>query len=361
MEHLFLDLICVALGTRVDLARKPTEREWIQIFDLAMKQTVVGICFVGVQTLRKNHSENVQNMPQSLFLQWLAIAAKVQQRNELMDKLSARLWNTLEAAGLKAVLLKGQGVALNYGELAKYRQSGDIDVWVKGGFDVVNKYVQSTFPSDDFSYHRFHYGVFKETEVELHFRPTLMRNFFDDRKLQRWCDSFSSTSFVMTEKGFAVPPTEFNRVFILTHIYRHFLFEGVGLRQVMDLFYVLKQEKTSEEDKIKAMSVFSDLNMARFAGAVMWVLHECLGLSEDYLICRPNEKEGSFLLSEIMSTGNFGQGDVRYKGNSKLKMMTRHGLHLLRHYPSEVIWTPIWLVYHRIWKINKKRNLVENE
>lgn len=361
MEDLFLDLVCVALSTKVDLARKPTEREWKHMFDVAAKQAVLGICFVGVQKLRKNNSENVQNIPQSLFMQWLAIVAQIQQRNELMDKLSASLWKTLDAADLKTAILKGQGVALAYGELAKYRQSGDIDVWVKGGFDVVNKYVQSTFPSDDFAYHRFHYGIFTETEVELHFRPTLMRNFLDNYKLQKWCDSFVTASFVMTKRGFAVPPIEFNRVFVLTHIYRHFLFEGVGLRQVMDLFYVLKKEKASEKDKKKAMSVFIDLHMARFAGAVMWVLHECLGLPEDYLICRPNEKEGRFLLSEIMSTGNFGQGDVRYKGNNKLKMMTRHGLHLLRHYPSEVVWTPIWLVYHRIWKINKKRKLVGYE
>ena len=31
--------------------------------------------------------------------------------------------------------------------------------------------------------------------------------------------------------------------------------------------------------------------------------------------------------------------------------------HLLMHYPSEVVWTPIWLVYHRIWKNIKKKNI----
>ncbi|HCY74231.1 MAG TPA: hypothetical protein DHU75_09325 [Rikenellaceae bacterium] len=97
--------------------------------------------------------------------------------------------------------------------------------------------------------------------------------------------------------------------------------------------------------------------MKRFAEAIMWVLYECLGLQTDYLLCQPNDKEGHFILSEIMKTGNFGQDDTRYKGNSKLKMMARRSVHLLIHYPSEVVWTPIWLVYHKIWKSVKKRKI----
>ena len=53
-----------------------------------------------------------------------------------------------------------------YGELAPYRQSGDIDIWVKGGYQKVCDYVQSTHPMDDVAYHRFHYDYFKDTEVD---------------------------------------------------------------------------------------------------------------------------------------------------------------------------------------------------
>lgn len=354
---LLFDLIRIALGTKQELSYSPSAIEWYKLFNLAAKQTIIGICFAGVQKLRKEGSRCIEALPSTLFLKWLSNTAQIQQRNELMDRLSADMWQKLRLAGLDAALLKGQGIALLYGELAILRQSGDIDMWVKGGFDKVNTYIQNTCPSDDFAYHRFHYDVYKETEVELHFRPTLMRNLCDNRKLQKWCDSFAPDSFILTDKGFAVPPASFNRVFILTHIYRHFLFEGVGLRQVMDYFFVLKADKTSEKEKAEAMGLLEELRMKRFAGAVMWVLHECLGLSMDCLLCPPDEKEGRFLLSEIEQTGNFGKEDKRYKGNSKMKMMARHGAHLLMHYPSEVLWTPIWLVYHRIWKNIKKKNI----
>ena len=218
---------------------------------------------------------------------------------------------------MSAAILKGQGVATLYGELSPYRQSGDIDIWVKGGYHKVCDYVQCTYPTDDLAYHRFHYHYFKDIEVELHHRPTLMRNLFDDRKLAKWYNSFDANSFVYLEdKGFAIPPIEFNRIFILTHIYRHFLFEGIGLRQVMDYYYVLKANK----------------------GA--------------------GREEMSKLLNKLRS-GNFGRGDNRfnYKYLSTFRRMSVHGAHLMLHYPSEVIWTPIWLIYHKVWKWNKKREI----
>lgn len=91
--------------------------------------------------------------------------------------------------------------------------------WLKGGYQTVCDYVQKTIPTDDLAYHRFHYHYFEDTEVELHHRPTLMRNLIDDRKLARWYESFGTESFAYLEnKGFAVPSAAFNRIFILTHI-----------------------------------------------------------------------------------------------------------------------------------------------
>lgn len=212
---------------------------------------------------------------------------------------------------MSAAILKGQGVATLYGELSPYRQSGDIDIWVKGGYHKVCDYVQCTYPTDDLAYHRFHYHYFKDIEVELHHRPTLMRNLFDDRKLAKWYNSFDANSFVYLEdKGFAIPPIEFNRIFILTHIYRHFLFEGIGLRQVMDYYYVLKANKGAGREEMSKL--LNKLRLTRFAEAIMWILYTHLGLKEQYLICDMDEKEGRFVLSEIIQTGNFGRGDNRF-------------------------------------------------
>lgn len=350
---LFIELIQVALGNRDSLSRNPSAEEWNALYEVSIRQTVAGVAFEGVKKL-----PDTQRPPQKLLLEWIALSEQIKSRNKYVDKQTAAIWKQLKEDGLDPAVLKGQGIATLYGELAPYRQSGDIDICVKGGYQKVSDYVQQTLPTDDLAYHRFHYPYFEDTEVELHHRPTLMRNLLDDKKLAQWYNSFGADSFVYIEdKGFAVPSLEFNRIFILTHIYRHFLFEGIGLRQVMDYYFVLKAQNNGKSQMDDVRRTLHELRLTRFAEAMMWILYTQFGLEEKYLICGMNEKEGRFVLSEIFETGNFGQADKRFKGMSKLHRMTKHGIYLLLHYPSEVIWTPIWLVYHKVWKWRKKRKI----
>ena len=354
MGTISYELIQIALGNRRQLSRMPTAKEWEELLDEASSQAVAGVSIAGVDKLPKD-----QMPPQMLLLEWIGLSEQIRQHNAHVDKQTAKIWKQLKEDGLDAVILKGQGIATLYGDdLGVLRQPGDIDVWVKGGYRTVCDYVQRTRPTDDLAYHRFHYDCFEDTEVELHHRPTLMRNLLDDRKLARWYNSFGADSFMyLDDKRFAVPPVEFNRIFIMTHIYRHFLFEGIGLRQVIDYYFVLKANRG--KDKEDVAKILKELRLTRFAEAMMWILHEKLGLDERYLICGMNEKEGRFVLGEIEQTGNFGHNDKRYRYRYffKLRRQMAHGAHLILHYPSEVIWTPIWLIYHKVWKWSKKREI----
>lgn len=362
LRDMLFELIRIALGHQDRISRNLSAEEWLKVYQAAVKQSVVGICVEGMSKL-----PNEQKPPMELFLQWVGIVSQIQQQNEKLDRQTAKIWKQLKDDGLDAVILKGQGIAVEYGRLTTFRQSGDIDIWVKGGYQTVCDYVQKTIPTDDLAYHRFHYHYFEDTEVELHHRPTLMRNLIDDRKLARWYESFGTESFVYLEnKGFAVPSAAFNRIFILTHIYRHFLFEGVGLRQVMDYYFVLKDDVRGKKDDV--IKTLRFLRLEKFAGAVMWVIglmaygeRFLVDLSADrsWMLCEPDEKEGRFLLNEILLSGNFGQADqrYRYKRLFKLQRMLSRGSHLLIHYPSEVIWSPIWIVYHWFWKRKKKREI----
>ncbi len=369
----FFELLKVALGNQECLSKTPNEEEWCWLYEMAEKQAISGICFVGVKYLV---SQN-QKPSEDQYWEWLEAAAQIQKENERMDKKTSAIWKQLKEDGLESAILKGQGIATLYKRYAKdgsneyferldwksedlgnLRQSGDIDIWVKGGYQKVCDYVQRTHPTTDVAYHRFHYDFYYDTEVEIHHRPTLMRNLFDDRKLTKWYNSFSPESFVYLEdKGFAVPPIEFNVIFILTHIYRHFLFEGIGLRQLVDYYFVLRSDIRCKKGDVREK--LKEFRLMRFAEAIMWILYTQLGLEKEYLLCKVNEKEGRFVLNEILQTGNFGYADSRYKYQNlfKLRKMMAHGTHLLMHYPSEVLWTPIWLLYHKMWKWNKIRKI----
>ena len=123
-------------------------------------------------------------------------------------------------------------------------------------------------------------------------------------------------SFFLTSSGAAwenaiacrvspVPTLAFNRVYILLHIYRHLFFEGIGLRQILDYYYVLLQGMT-ETEKSDFIFVLKSLRLLKFAGALMYVMQRVFGLEDKYAFVTPNTKLGRFLLKEVMIAGNFG-------------------------------------------------------
>ncbi|MGN1255797.1 MAG: hypothetical protein ACI4UA_01380, partial [Bacteroidaceae bacterium] len=73
-NDLFFELIQVAIEKRKPLSNVPSEKEWEQLYRMAEKQSVLGVCFKAVK-------EMADSVPQPLYLQWLAMAAKIQQRN----------------------------------------------------------------------------------------------------------------------------------------------------------------------------------------------------------------------------------------------------------------------------------------
>lgn len=81
MQSFFFELIRVSIGRQERLSHTPTEMEWRQLYTLADKQALIGICFCGVQRLRKLGYD----IPMDLYMKWLGMSAKIQQRNELMN------------------------------------------------------------------------------------------------------------------------------------------------------------------------------------------------------------------------------------------------------------------------------------
>lgn len=51
IEYLFFELIRVAIGTQNTLSRPPSKGEWAELYAMAKKQSLVGICFAGLQRL----------------------------------------------------------------------------------------------------------------------------------------------------------------------------------------------------------------------------------------------------------------------------------------------------------------------
>ena len=384
---LFFELIRVSIGHQDRLSQTPTEMEWRELYALAEKQALIGICFCGVQRLQKLGYD----IPTDLYMKWLGMAAKIQQRNELMNRRCVEVQRMLAEEGFMSAILKGQGVARLYDfndnvnlndKLGAYRQSGDIDIYVPCGMDKALRWCRKKYSDVEYDYINAHVPVFKDVEVELHWRVQSMTNLFRNRRLQRWlereetkemifggkADMKPSESLQSSETSITVPSLEFNAFYLMLHCYNHEFSSGLGLRQLMDYYFLLmarnnldlnlnnrKTTTGTTEDNFNLNKRFREFGMERFVGAVMWIMQEVFGLERERLICEPDETEGRYILAEVMAGGNFGHHDERIKKVGKGKWQSvfanlQHAMHVLRRYPSEALWMPVWMVYHFIWK-----------
>ena len=102
------------------------------------------------------------------------------------------------------------------------------------------------------------------------------------------------------------------------------------------------------------------LGLWKFAGAVMFVLHEALGLSEEKMIAPMDEKRGKLLLSEILNGGNFGKHFTKYGHFTQQGMAKKYflkiwrNMHFVRYYPAEALSEPIFRTWHFFWRMKNK-------
>ena len=103
------------------------------------------------------------------------------------------------------------------------------------------------------------------------------------------------------------------------------------------------------------------LGLGKFAGAVMFVLHEVLGLAEDKMIVPMDEKRGRLLLAEILDGGNFGRHFTKYAGFTHQSMGKKYflkiwrNMHFVRYYPAEALCEPLFRTWHFFWRLKYKK------
>ena len=103
------------------------------------------------------------------------------------------------------------------------------------------------------------------------------------------------------------------------------------------------------------------LGLWKFAGAVMYVLHKALGLSEEKMIAPMDEKRGKLLLAEILNGGNFGKHFTKYGHFTQQGMAKKYflkiwrNMHFVRYFPAEALSEPIFRTWHFFWRLKHRR------
>ncbi len=355
---LFFELLQVSLGNQNKLSSIPSDKEWAILYAESERQAVTGILLHGVDRLPVE-----QRPSQAILLQWIGVGQLIEQLNHLMDERCKKLLSNLVSAGLHPTILKGQGIAQCYPKvLQKLRQPGDIDVYISDGREKAIEYARSLGQKEiEWDYKHLHLKLWNDTEVEMHYHVEVLLNLWKNWRLQRWFgkhqNAIQGSRFKFQGGDVVTPTVVFNVFYILLHIYRHFLYEGVGLRQIVDYYFVLRTVQVSGSKIQEYIDAVRELGIEKFAKGLMWVMHEALGMSCEWMLWEPDEREGRYILKQVMTGGNFGHHDKRLKHSDDkigaVKAILMHNMHLLTHYPSDVIWAPVWIIWHKLWKLTR--------
>ena len=356
-QQIFIDFLRFSIGPKSEIPSSLKEADWKALYRITQKQCLVGILFDGIQRLP---SSDV-GISRDLLLQWMAQCKMLEKANLRLNDAAFRVSEWFRKKGFRTCILKGQGNALMYPNPYS-RTPGDIDIWVEGGDNRVISFVRSISPHEKACYHHIEFPSYKGVEVEVHYRPSFLLCFWHNRKLQKYYERVKEKQFshrvMLGEQGeVAIPTVEFNLIFQLTHIYAHLMNEGIGLRQLLDYYFVLQHADI--KDLTELQRNLKHFGLWKFAGAIMYIMHEVFGMPASRLIVPLNEKYGNFVLNEVLEAGNFGSYDKRNRfGKSQLGhnlQRVYRDIRLIKYFPAEALSEPIFRVWHFFWRMKNKK------
>ena len=415
-QKIFFDFLRFCIGSAKEIPGSLKEADWKELYAIAKKQCLVGVLFDGIKKLPAEHV----GMEKELLLQWMAESQMLEKANVRLNDAAIQVSEWFRKKGFRTCILKGQGNALMYPNPYS-RTPGDIDIWVEGGDKRVISFVRYISPHEKACYHHIEFPSYKGVEVEVHYRPSFLLCFWHNRKLQKYYERVKEEQFshrvMLGEQGeIAIPTAEFNLIFQLTHIYSHLMNEGIGLRQLLDYYFVLcdfykvyqksskitpslftlKEGSTSHPDPLSSgarektalrcseplrykdggpskvspdcagwdrlgvvQKELKELGLWMFAGGIMYIMQEVFGMPASRLIVPPNEKYGKFVLNEVLEAGNFGRHDERNCfGKSQLGhnlQRVYRDMRLVRYFPAEAMSEPIFRTWHFFWRLKHRR------
>lgn len=356
------------LGYKGNMSKIVAGIDWQELYSFASKQALLGLCFDGIERLGKEYPEELKRNPigRELLMTWMGKAQQIRRQNMKVNAVASKLFSMLMEDGLRCCILKGQGNALMYPNPYS-RTPGDIDVWIDASRERIMEYAQKKFElGDDIRLQHLETSL-DGVPVELHFFPCSMNNPIYHARLQKWFKrnaDLQCSHIVGLPDGagdIAIPTTAFNVVYQLTHLYHHFFDEGIGMRQIIDYYYVVSMLNVNCEMLTWLPKELKYLGLWKFAGAVMYVLHETLGLPEEKMIAPMDEKRGKLLLTEILNGGNFGKHFTKYGHFTQQGMAKKYflkiwrNMHFVKYYPAEALSEPIFRTWHFFWRMKNKK------
>ena len=389
-------LLQVAIGNRKELPRQLTNDEWDLLYSVSEQHCVLGVAFSAIQKLPEE-----QMPPSELFAKWQKDAQKEKEIRVRVSEICRRACETHGKNGAYSCVLmpspiqvRGEGLEVRDKGLEVSVQSGevsdeifevrggdprDIDIlcWAKekkDGKRMIVEYVNFQYVAS--TKHIKPKVVRNDIDfesgnipVEVRFKSDFLNNPWYNSRFEAWLRKMVDEA---SKSDSHKLPCEFYVVYQMLHLYRKLFCEGIRLGHLVEYYYTLREfsgdrlEVRAQSGEVRGeslevsgerigslsmgegggrgrvMNVIERLGMKKFAGAMMYVLQTVFGMPDEFLICKPNNRNGSFVLKMTMLAGEYTRAIERTR---VLKHFGRIGHHLywlkrnrpfITQYPAEM-------------------------
>ena len=359
---MLLQLIQIAIGNRNELTRQLTIDEWENLYSACETQLVLGFTFSGIQKLPEE-----QMPPAELLAKWQKVALIENERWKRGSEICRKACETHERNGFHScVLMPRPSKSPCIGGLGGDPRDVDILCWSKDkkdGKSTIVEYVNFLYVASTKHIKpkvvRHHVNFASgNIPLEVHFKSDYLNCPWYNKRYEAWIGEMVERS---SKSDSCELPVEFYVVYQLLHLYKKLFCEGIRFGHLVEYYYTLREFKDEglevredglevrgerlevRDERLEIMRVIENLGMRKFAGAVMYVLQTVFAMPDEYLLCKPDVRHGSFVLKMTNLAGEYGRAYERTRTLSHLGKIGRYLYWIKRNrpfitqYPSEML------------------------
>jgi len=293
----------LGLGYETSNIQSLSSEDWKELVELAWKQGVLGIALDGYQSWKTTHPDLTDALSEKgcmhLRMDWFGSVFPMDKAYAAYHTKLQEFCSSLRGAGMTPVVMKGYGLSLDY-PVPAHRQIGDIDLFVPDAqAPDVDRFLSSLCGRKCIMkrFERHSHCRYKGVTVENHHSLSMVSVLY--RKSAARFEALLRSKLLegSSRQGeVVIPGADFNALFLMWHISRHYSRGQVTLRQLCDWMMFVKAHG-AEVDWEMVKREWCAMGMEDFAGAVNWALVHYLGLEKS---CIPALGEDKGLSAVIM-------------------------------------------------------------
>jgi len=291
---------------------------WEKVFRLSTLQRTTALIADGIQTL-----PDFCLPPNELYLKLFIQSEEIEKANLRINKALSEITAEYAAVNCPFILLKGQGLALNYPN-PLHRTPGDLDLFLyqEGDYEKAKEWVKvQGYPQE--AECLIHLGYTRKgIHIENHKFISVIEHPRYYKLLKKEVKKILATENLnllkIGETEVKLLPPSFDALFVFIHMLHHFMHLGVGIRQFCDWVLLLNKHKDFI-NKVYFESLLEEFALQKpacvFANAAIKYLDAPRSIFPFEL--HSDDVYSDVVMEDILDAGHFGfyrSGEKRPKG-----------------------------------------------